>query len=509
MRQAFLHILSVIVLVMVIPLQVLGNDEEIIDFNFPQDVSKLALDDLENALNAGDGQLTIDALVRYGLAQSLISKDNAEDILNRLEIVIAKEKQPHIKALLYHLEAMVYEGYRNRYVSYSYKSRNNPTEELPIDISEWNRQQFNKKIAELVDKSLDNPDALQQVPVTSLPGIIHCNELGAILVPSLLEFLSYKGIGLMYPLNMNSDTTLVSRIKNRWFKATEGNVPATIFAATNFTSTSLNQGADLNELYQRYRDNEHCAYLLDLIPHKVGEDKQYYDMLQDYVVRFPNSPYTSLVKNLMLEEGIQIVKVDAPAVVSSRDSISVVCTEVKNANSFWINVYRAPEELKDTILAEEMRLVSQTPVSVQGTIPFSVENVTAKLPPLPYGHYYICPMIENDSIFNQDIRHYQLTYVTDIASFAVGKWGQKGCITAVDIKTGHPVAGVTITGEDTFILGKTTIEKTILPASGRTILVLPTTTWPASREKTMTMLNIKGIFSLTWAFIDQVRPCNG
>ena len=405
MRQAFLHILSVIVLVMVIPLQVLGNDEEIIDFNFPQDVSKLALDDLENALNAGDGQLTIDALVRYGLAQSLISKDNAEDILNRLETVIAKEEQPHIKALLYHLEAMVYEGYRNRYVSYSYKSRNNPTEELPIDISEWNRQQFNKKIAELVDKSLENPKALQKVPVTSLPGIIHCNELGATLVPTLLEFLSYKGIGLMYPLNMNSDTTLVSRIKNRWFKATEGNVPATIFASTNFLATSLNQGIDLNELYQRYRDNEHCAYLLDLIPHKVGEDKQYHDMLQDYVVRFPNSPYTSLVKNLMLEEGIQIVKVDAPAVVSSRDSISVVCTEVKNANSFWINVYRAPEELKDTILAEEMRLVSQTPVSVQGTIPFSVENVIAKLPPLPYGHYYICPMIENDSIFNQDIRH--------------------------------------------------------------------------------------------------------
>ena len=261
MRQAFLHILSVIVLVMVIPLQVLGNDEEIIDFNFPQDVSKHALDNLDNALNAGDGQLTIDALVRYGLAQSLISKDNVEDIINRLEAVIAKEKQPHIKALLYHLEAMVYEGYRNRYDSYSYRSHNNPTEELPTDISEWNRQQFNKKIAELVDKSFANPDALQQVPVTSLPGIIHCNELGATLVPTLLEFLSYKSIGLMYPLNMNSDTTLVSRIKNRWFKATEGNVPATIFASTNFLATSLNQGIDLNELYQRYRDNEHCAYL--------------------------------------------------------------------------------------------------------------------------------------------------------------------------------------------------------------------------------------------------------
>ena len=157
----------------------------------------------------------------------------------------------------------------------------------------------------------------------------------------------------------------------------------------------------------------------------------------------------------MLEEGTQVVKVDAPAVVSSRDSISVICTEVKNANSFWINVYRAPDELKDTVRAEEMRLVSQTPVSVQGTIPFSVENVTVKLPPMPCGHYYICPMIENDSIFDKDIRHYQLTYVTDIASFAVGKWGQKGCIAAVDIKTGHPVAGVTITGEDTFILGKT------------------------------------------------------
>ena len=54
---------------------------KMIDFNYPQDVSKEALADLDYALKEGRGQLTVDALVRYSIAQSGISEENMGDII--------------------------------------------------------------------------------------------------------------------------------------------------------------------------------------------------------------------------------------------------------------------------------------------------------------------------------------------------------------------------------------------------------------------------------------------
>ena len=89
MKQTIIHILSIVLLlIMAFPIHSSGNNREI-DFNFPQDVSKEALVDLDKALKSGDGELTIDALVRYGIAQSSISQDNMADIVSRIENAIA------------------------------------------------------------------------------------------------------------------------------------------------------------------------------------------------------------------------------------------------------------------------------------------------------------------------------------------------------------------------------------------------------------------------------------
>ena len=55
---------------MAFPFNSSGNDNRIIDFNYPQVVSNEALAELDIALKAGDGELTVDALVRYSIAQS-------------------------------------------------------------------------------------------------------------------------------------------------------------------------------------------------------------------------------------------------------------------------------------------------------------------------------------------------------------------------------------------------------------------------------------------------------
>lgn len=239
--------------------------EKVIDFNYPQDVSKKALADLDKAFKSGDGELTVDALVRYGIAQAAISQENMPDIISHIETAIAKEKRPHFKALLYYFEALVYQSYRERYASWS---RENPEGEEPADVSEWDRSQFDTKILELIRQSLANPEALKQVAVTSLPNIIKCNELGATYVPTLNEFMIMKDIELLKNIDGIDVDPMKDALKNQWVDDTQGNVPAHIYA---ITATGKHRTA---EEYAKYQDSEYCALLLDYI--SFGSDKEEY-----------------------------------------------------------------------------------------------------------------------------------------------------------------------------------------------------------------------------------------
>ena len=435
---------------MAFPFHSSGKDK-VIDFNFPQDVSKNALTDLDKALKTGDGELTVDALVRYGIAESGISQDNMPDIVNRIEGAIAKENQPHIKALLYHLEAQIYQGYRDRYARWS--DRSNPVEETPADISEWDRSQFDKKINELIEKSLAQPEALKAVAVTSLPGIIECNELGATYVPTLHEFLLMKGLGMTQQTEVD-DNPLTERIKADWLATTEGNVPANIFAIV-----STGKG-NRNAAYERYFNNEHCAYLLHCLAWE--NEKEQYKTLKEYVERFPKSFYTPDVKNMITQLERMNVNLSYPEIRSSRDSITVKA-QVRNTNAFIIEVYQIPgsEYHKNDYKFEKntMRLVSRHSVKVQGNVPFYAGDVTTTLPPLPYGAYIICPVIDGGNYVDRFSRN-DVLHVTDIATFTVSRNDHNDRIVAVDINTGKPLPDVDIKASKSGILGKTDSDGT-------------------------------------------------
>ena len=423
-----------------------------IDFNYPQDVSKDALSDLDKALVSGNGELTVDALVRYSIAQSGISQDNMADIVSRIEKVIDKEKQPHIKALLHHLEALIYQDYRNRYARWS--DRNNPVEETPADLSEWDRSQFDKKINELIEKSLAKPEALKAVAVTSLPGIINYNELGVTYVPTLHEFLLMKGLEMTRQMNLEDDT-LSERIKSDWLETTESNVPANIFAIVATCKENFNTA------YERYHDNEHCAYLLNYMTWENEKDR--YKTLKEYVIRYPNSLYTPEVKNMITQMERKNVYLNYPEIRSSRDSITVKA-QVKNTNAFIIEVYQVPgtEYYKSNYRFEKstMKLVLSHPVKVQGSVPFNAEDVVTTFPPLPYGAYIICPVIDGGDNIERFTRSHVL-HVTDIATFTVSRNDHDDRIVAVDMKTGKPLPDVDIKAEKGRILGTTGEDGTL------------------------------------------------
>lgn len=423
---------------MVFPFNSSGKgDDHRVDFNYPQDVSKAALSDLDKALASGDGQKTVDALVRYSIAQSGISEENMPEIVKRLEATIAREKQPHIKALLYYFEALAYQGYRDSHLGYG---RHNPVGETPTDISEWDDDQFDIKIAELIDLSLADRDALKQVPVTSLPDIIKCDKLGATYVPTLLEFMLMKDRELAKRLEHDASSL---KLGKEWVDATEYNVPAHLYAIT-VTGGYFVDKKD----YEKYKYNEHSAMLLN--KGLSLDNKEKYALLKDYVQRFPDGIYTNAIKNEITELESRSVSLTYPEVLSTRDSVTVKAY-VRNANAFTIKLLRVPDKLldKNYFKISDLELVSTHQMTAQGIVPFTASDIKLTVPPLPCGCYFFQAYVGPDGVntSDRDPSMYNVMRITDIAAFSISREDSTGHVATVDITNGRPIKGVDIKGE--------------------------------------------------------------
>ena len=422
---------------MAFPFPSSGENREV-DFNFPQEVSTTALSDLDKALKARDGQQTVDALVRYSIAQSSISADNAQEILSRIDQVVAKEKQPHIRALLYHLEALAYQGYRDSNTS-RWRRRNNPADETPSDLSEWDRSQFDRKIVQLIDKSLEQPDALRQVAVTSMPDVIKCNALGAASVPTLLEFLYLKAYDMLADIDDMSPVR--KNIANRWLDETRDNVPAHIYAMTQ-----TDQDIRLED-YHKYKDSEYSALLLKHL--YLSDNKDYYKLLKEYVACFPKSVFTPEIENRITEMESREVYISYPLTRSTTDSIPLTI-RITNVNRYNINVYRIPDGLLDEyeLPIGQLKLVASHPMTAQGQVPFTISQVKVMLPPLPCGAYVLSPdniaMDGKAGNSSQRMHNYNVLWVSNMAIMTAIRQDGNDRIAVVDVKSGKPLPGVTV-----------------------------------------------------------------
>ncbi|MBR1803972.1 MAG: hypothetical protein IJ775_03590, partial [Muribaculaceae bacterium] len=338
-----------------------GKDKSEIDFNFPQDVSKNAISDLNNALKTGNGQVVVNAIIRYSIAQSGISQENMKPIVSRIDSTIALEKKPEIKALLYYFEATVFQAYRNTYERHD---RVNPSDtSLPADYAEWDRTQMNDKISSLIKAAMSQPQALKATPVTSLDGILRYDDMGAVYVPTLFEFLSMKCRQLASDC---SDSALKTRIDDEWNSGTKGNVPAHIYAR-------IKTGASCDELYKEFASDEYSGLALS----SAGAYKDNYALFKEYVARFPNSRYTPAVLNKIYDIESQEVRLSYPEYATSHERIKI-SVKSENTNDFTINVYRIPDNLIDSkrerygkeLDVSKLKLVRSEQQHVDGTVPF-------------------------------------------------------------------------------------------------------------------------------------------
>ncbi|MBR5030724.1 MAG: hypothetical protein IKX63_06470, partial [Muribaculaceae bacterium] len=406
------------------------------DFDYPQKVSKDALAQLKKAQRSGDGQMMVDALVRYSIAKGKVSQESMDTIITQIEDVKKKENRADYKAILNFLEAYVFKSYHDAYCVYD---RENPKDEpLPADYTEWDNNQFQAKIKELINAALADEEALKQCPIGNYSKIfIDGDEMGAVYVPTLYQALCRHCYELL------NDDESKKDLEHRWLKSCKEGTAEWMYAADE----TLAIEDDFAE-YQKYKDNEHSAiFLLNTLP------QYHYADYKEYVNRFPNSYYTPSVLNKIYDVEKQYASISCDKNLSSTDSLKIDAY-FNNVNNAEVRIYRYPDKLlKDlengsvkNFDIKNLELVRTHQIQCPGVVPF-YKHMKYNFPPLPFGQYVIIGAFTNgegvESV-DKDLNRQDYFLVHDLTMFNAGGEGFPQRVFTVDTRNGAPQSGVNL-----------------------------------------------------------------
>jgi len=408
------------------------------DFDYPQQVSKDALAQLKKAQKSGDGQMMVDALVRFSIAKGKISQESMDTIIMQIEDVKKKEKRADYKAILNFLEACVFKSYRD---AYGVRGRDNAVDEAPSgDYTEWDNEQFNNKIKELVNAALADEQFLKQCPIGNYSKIfIDGDEMGAVYVPTLFQSLCAH----CKQLFSYEDEVFEKLIEQRWLNSCQEGTPEWMYIATKADALK-----DSFAEYEKYKDNEHSAILL--LDSYVAN---HYSDLKEYVNRFPNSYYTPTVQNKIYDLERQSVSMHYGKHLSTNDNIKMD-VYFNNVNDVEVRIYRIPDNVFDEMdkgarnkfTIKDLEFVRSHKLHCPGVVPFS-KNVDETLPPLHFGRYIIVGAFTNregQEVIDDDFRTYDVILVHNLTMFGAGGECFDDRVFTVDTRSGKPQQGVNL-----------------------------------------------------------------
>ena len=179
------------------------------DFAYPQTVSAEAEKSLQQALDAADGPAILRALLDYYLAQTSISNENAQPVLNRIDSICTASADPLLKAMLLTLQADIYSATYNSSRG-KFDSRDLPLTPLPADLNEWSGAQFRSRISALVSSALTYGQQLKDAPISTYASVIDLDgsrgsgkssaitrRMTEIYYPTLYDFVAGQSLNLL------------------------------------------------------------------------------------------------------------------------------------------------------------------------------------------------------------------------------------------------------------------------------------------------------------------------
>ena len=434
------------------------------NFNYPQTVIKNANTHLLKALENGNGEETIMALIQSSLAKSMISTDSLPEILFNINKVASQERNPNIKAILLTLEATILNNYYNQNRYKLSQRESGYTQEINInEIFEWNEQQFKHTISTKLDSALNYKNTLFKESITTYPKIIIINDISINTYPSLYDFIAYQAIEIYETWNIrnlwnpfiknesavgNDYTQKVLNIYNDLLNLyNKGSKPYIEAMLNKMEFTGDNKPQQIYSLYQLYKNSPNAAPILLKLVQKDNDKKRNYNLLKSFLKEYPDNDYASLLIGYIYAFEKPKANLLFKKQYSSSDSITFTC-EIENISHFNINIYQLKEHIRsisDYDFSKDKPIHSQTFELNKNIIFCDTLNIT--LPPLPYGCYVAnISMADNQKgSFEQINSRLTPFIVSNITSFiTLNKNNKSQRIFAINSTTGNPYQGVLI-----------------------------------------------------------------
>lgn len=387
------------------------------DFRYPKTVAAEAERQLQAALRAADGVLTVDALVRYALAKST-TLDNLPAVVQRVETIAEAEVAPDTRALLLHLAARLRKTYATQ---------------APPLLSPDEAEAERMKADSLVRLSVADTTQLRRCAINRYADIIVADATGRRFCPTLHDFLMLRGTEV-------ASDSLRDAMLAEWATLVEGDTATSLLVLAQTIDVAAPAGDYATRDERReaacraYADREESGLILAAL----GERDERLGLFRNYVARFPRSPFAPAVRNKIAAIEAEEVSVVAPKSLHAGDSCRVSITS-RNVRNVTVSIY-------ETLPASDGVRVGRL-VTSQEAPPFAARTGTSSvaLRPLPYGRYWVAVAPTGSSKKKpRRCSPDELMVVTDLALFAaVGDDGGARAF-VVDSRTGRPVEGACV-----------------------------------------------------------------
>ena len=449
------------------------------DFAFPQKVSQRAEENLKQALKENDGNAVVRSLIDYSIAQSLINTDSIQSIINKIEQVAVKEKNPCTKALLNTLLCQIYSGLYSS-DALTIERRANINAGTPLDIAEWSKKDFENKVFELCDAALTDADALKKAKLSDYRDIIKQNSLTPIYYPTLYDFVASSLIEYIHELSLvgiknnilplneflttpisNTDqyTQRIYSIYKDVESFHENDIAPLIYWDLMRVDNSYDSNAILRDDYSHLEQRDKAIqYLYDTYSHSeyaslvliyqweesyrnanAPTKLKFYNLLKKRLSQFPAYSGNCDIQNILNHIEQQKLSFRHNQLIAPNDTLSIYISNT-NCSSLKVEILRLPDDIGRRShysfeKGETPQVYKSFDLSYRNEIPFFLED-TLKTTISQPGYYSI--IVYNDHI-KKDLSNLEVLYCSELTSISANRFKDDYRIWVINAKTGKVI----------------------------------------------------------------------
>ncbi len=440
------------------------------DFAYPKKVITTSEKTLKEAIKKADNEAIVRSLINLTLANSLVSNNSLGESLQLIKRTSDKSNEQSLKALLEILQADIYSSIYMQ-DRWKYDQRQLPVNPRPADYNEWSGEQFRIVIDSLLNSAVNRHEILLKTPLKSYSDVITIKRADENFFPTLFDFVGHKSLSIMDRLSHRND------LNPRWL-----NISTLLTDSdTSFNSTTK-LGIRIIRLLLRDRENYRASYIYNRIKsiEWVNNHAQYmpdsreiyteelldlysaesdtpesalallsasenvyllklkeriYSLLKEYDARFPESTYTTDIKNTIRTLTKPSARVWFPSNVAPNHEFETRA-DIYNARKVTFKLYRVKATESEYILD---KLIESVDIIVDKEGPFKTDTIVRFSVP-DFGEYTILPVYEGQ----KNKERYFSTFICSNL-FGTGLSTSNGkSVYVSDILSGQPIEGASV-----------------------------------------------------------------